>query len=88
VALPEESVTAHNQQRAHDASTNGVIGLTLGVAWDEPGDLDDVEALLARAAAPTGSRRRWRSARLVRELPQEVSSARVRLARRRGDSLT
>lgn len=51
LARLEEGVRAHNASRADDPLSNWVLGLSLGVAWAEPGDSDDVESLLKRADA-------------------------------------
>jgi diguanylate cyclase (GGDEF)-like protein/PAS domain S-box-containing protein len=47
----ERAMAAHNASRADDASQNWVLGMSLGVAWAEAGDSNDVEALLKRADA-------------------------------------
>ena len=47
----EGAMAAHNAARADDPAQNWVLGMSLGVAWAEPGDSTDVEALLKRADA-------------------------------------
>ena len=47
----ERAIGMHNIGRAHDPAQNWELGMSLGVAWAEPGDSSDVEALLKRADA-------------------------------------